>query len=92
MDLQTLPKKVNKIDVYLNDQQLGLLTHSSVHYYQPTQTTHHVSLTMTKANMEGYNSGALHPIFRQNLPEGFNRLYIAEKLARYANVDHTFRT
>ncbi len=90
MDLQTLPKKVNKIDVYFNDQPLGLLTHSSVHHYQPTQTTHHVSLTMTKVNMEGYNSGALHPIFRQNLPEGFNRLYIAEKLARYANVDDMY--
>lgn len=90
MDLHYLPKKINKIDVYLNTQALGLLTHSSVHCYQPIQTTQHVSLTMTKANMLAYNSGALHPIFRQNLPEGFNRVYIAEKLARYANVDDMY--
>jgi len=90
MDLQTLPKKINRINVYLCKQELGILTHSSIHHYQPVQTDFHVSLTMTKANMEGYNSGALHPIFRQNLPEGFNRRYIADKLARYANVDDMY--
>ena len=94
MDFHSLPKKINKIDVCANindnKSELGLLTHGSVHHYQPKQNTSHVSLTMTKPNMPGYNSGALHPIFRQNLPEGFNRLYIAEKLARYANVDDMY--
>jgi len=90
MDLHSLPKKVSKIDVFANQNELGLLTHGAVHHYQPTQTANHVSLTMTKPNMTGYNSGSLHPIFRQNLPEGFNRLYIAEKLARYANVDDMY--
>lgn len=90
MDLKTLPKKINKIDVYTNSHELGLLTHGSVHHYQPKQALSHCSLTMTKSNMAGYNSASLHPIFRQNLPEGFNRLYIAEKLARYANVDDMY--
>ncbi|MHA3058781.1 hypothetical protein [Acinetobacter sp. ANC 5584] len=38
-------------------------------------------MTMTKKGMDGYSSGSLHPIFSQNLPEGFNRRFIAEKLA-----------
>jgi hypothetical protein len=31
---------------------------------------------MTQKGMDGYSSGPLHPIFAQNLPEGFNRRLI----------------
>ncbi|UTM60069.1 type II toxin-antitoxin system HipA family toxin [Photobacterium sp. CCB-ST2H9] len=90
MALDQLPSKIEKITVCLDDKELGILTHGSVHHYQPTQTQHHVSLTMTKPNLDGYSSGALHPIFTQNLPEGFNRRFIAEKLARYARVNDMY--
>jgi serine/threonine-protein kinase HipA len=85
-----LPSKLERIVVFSEGSELGLLTHGSIYHYQPTQTKHHVSLTMTKGNLDGYSSGALHPIFRQNLPEGFNRKFISEKLARYARVDDMY--
>lgn len=85
-----LPEKIDKIAVYSAGSELGVLTRGSVHYFQPLQTERHVSLTMTKSTLDGYSSGALHPIFAQNLPEGFNRRFISEKLARYARVDDMY--
>ncbi|WP_448622610.1 type II toxin-antitoxin system HipA family toxin [Dickeya fangzhongdai] len=90
MVLEQLPRKIDKITVCSSGQPLGVLTHGSVHHYQPTQVQRHVSLTMTNSTLDGYVSGALHPVFAQNLPEGFNRRYIAEKLARYARVNDMY--
>ena len=77
-----LPRKITKVTVCIGATEVGLLTQGSVHHYQPMREGHHVSLTMTKKGMDGYSSGSLHPIFLQNLPEGFNRRFIADKLAR----------
>ena len=44
---QTLPSKITKVTVCSDDDELGLLTHGSVHNYQPTQDKRHVSLTIT---------------------------------------------
>ncbi|OUY08077.1 type II toxin-antitoxin system HipA family toxin [Acinetobacter populi] len=85
-----LPRKINTITICTNQMELGVLTYGSVHHYQPTQEKHPVSLTMTRKGMDGYSSGSLHPIFSQNLPEGFNRRFIAEKLARYAKVNDMY--
>ncbi|MBJ8452805.1 type II toxin-antitoxin system HipA family toxin [Acinetobacter bereziniae] len=85
-----LPSKINTITICTNETELGLLTYGSVHHYQPTQEKQPVSLTMTRKDMDGYSSGSLHPIFSQNLPEGFNRRFIAEKLARYAKVNDMY--
>jgi len=85
-----LPSKINTILVSADQIETGVLTHGSVHHYQPTQEKQHVSLTMTQKGMDGYSSGSLHPIFSQNLPEGFNRRFIAEKLARYAKVNDMY--
>lgn len=86
----SLPDKIDVINVYTGQTELGVLTHGSIHHYQPTQEKKYVSLTMTKKGLDGYSSGSLHPIFSQNLPEGFNRRFIAEKLARYAKVDDMY--
>lgn len=86
----SLPAEINAITVLVENKDVGLLTHGSVHHFQPTQQTRHISLTMTRKGLDGYNSGALHPIFSQNLPEGFNRRFIAEKLARYAKVNDMY--
>jgi len=48
-----------------------------------------VSLTMS-LNKKEYNHGALHPIFAQNLPEGYVRRYICEKLERHARVNDLY--
>ncbi|NNG77388.1 MULTISPECIES: type II toxin-antitoxin system HipA family toxin [Acinetobacter] len=85
-----LPAKITNITVCANQEESGVLTYGSVHHYQPTQDKRYVSLTMTKKGMDGYSSGSLHPIFSQNLPEGFNRRFIAEKLARYAKVNDMY--
>jgi len=90
MRLTFLPQRVDKVGVFLADRELGLLTRGSVHHYQPSQIGQNISLTMTRPTLDGYSSGALHPIFAQNLPEGFNRRFIAERLARYANVDDMY--
>ena len=82
MRLNSLPQGVDKLGVFLADTELGLLTRGSVHHYQPSQIGQNISLTMTRPTLDGYLSGALHPIFAQNLPEGFNRRFIAERLAR----------
>ena len=91
MKYQTnLPAKISNITVCANQAELGVLTYGSVHYYQPLQEKQHVSLTMTQRGMDGYSSSALHPIFAQNLPEGFNRRLITERLARYAKVNDMY--
>lgn len=88
--LKTLPKSINSIEVFVADCNVGLLTHGTRHHFQPIQTAQNVSLTMTQQGLDGFYSGSLHPIFTQNLPEGFNRHYIAEKLARYAKVNDMY--
>ncbi|WP_336152328.1 type II toxin-antitoxin system HipA family toxin [Acinetobacter sp. 99] len=85
-----LPAKINNIKVCANQAELGVLTYGSVHHYQPLQEKQHVSLTMTQKGMDGYSSSPLHPIFAQNLPEGFNRRLITEKLTRYAKVNDMY--
>ena len=86
----TLPAKITNITVCASQTELGVLTYGSAHHYQPTQEKQHVSLTMTQRGMDGYSSSALHPIFAQNLPEGFNRRLIIEKLTRYAKVNDMY--
>ncbi|SBS27186.1 hypothetical protein MSP8887_00565 [Marinomonas spartinae] len=88
--LTKLPKSINSIEVFVGDSNVGLLTHGTRHHFQPIQTVQNVSLTMTQEGLDGFYSGSLHPIFAQNLPEGFNRHYIAEKLARYAKVNDMY--
>ena len=79
-----------KITVCANQAELGILTYGSVHHYQPMQENQHISLTMTQRGMDGYSSDSIHPIFAQNLPEGFNRRLITERLARYAKVNDMY--
>ena len=90
MKLSTLPQRIETLTVLSDNSELGILTHGSNHYYQPTRKDKHVSLTMTKPSLDGYSSGSLHPIFAQNLPEGFNRRFIAERLARHARVNDMY--
>jgi serine/threonine-protein kinase HipA len=45
-----------------------------------------VSLTMP-VRLPAYSRGALHPIFEQNLPEGFVRQRIVERLRKHVRID-----
>ena len=88
-ELSLLPSSVKQLSVgYSQGEQageLGVLTHGSHYSFQYTQQKLPVSLTM-KVRSDAYNHGGAHPIFSQNLPEGFVRRYISEKLARYGKV------
>ncbi|MCP3673714.1 MAG: type II toxin-antitoxin system HipA family toxin [Gammaproteobacteria bacterium] len=88
-----LPSSVNQISVQRadidNNLQLGILTHGSHFSFQYTQPDIPVSLSM-KIRDDSYNHGVIHPIFSQNLPEGFTRRYIADKLARFGKIDDMY--
>ena len=87
--LTGLPEQIKRITVNAAGQQAGLLTHSSFFSFLCSQDAMAVSLTMPN-NPAPYNRGALHPVFTQNLPEGYLRRYILEKLRRYADVDDMY--
>jgi serine/threonine-protein kinase HipA len=86
----SLPNKVTKLSVLVEDDELGILTHGSTHVYTPTQERQYISLTMTKKELGCYSSRSIHPIFAQNLPEGFNRRFIAKKLVRHTNINDMY--
>ena len=88
-----LPSSIEQLSVQYNrDEQaikLGILTHGTHHSFQYTQQKLPISLTM-KCRNDAYNHGAIHSIFSQNLPEGFIRRYISEKLARYGKINDMY--
>jgi len=88
-----LPASIEQLSVQYNQSEqtteLGLLTHGAYHSFQYTQQELPISLTM-KCRNDAYNHGAIHPIFSQNLPEGFIRRYISEKLVRYGKINDMY--
>ena len=90
---RSLPASIEQLSVLYNQngqtRELGILTHGSHHSFQYTQQELPVSLTM-KLRDDAYNHGAIHPIFSQNLPEGFIRRYISERLARYGKINDMY--
>lgn len=92
MPLENLLEKITSVFVEVNNEKAGIITKSSHHTYQPFREDLNVCLSHVNLDnkMAGINSGSLHPIFAQNLPEGFNRKFISERLARYAKVDDIY--
>lgn len=92
MVIQNILSRVDSVIVECGDINAGLLTRGSHHNYQPFRPDIDVCLSWVNLpnKMDGINSGCLHPIFSQNLPEGSNRQFIAERLARYAKVDDIY--
>lgn len=83
-----LPNKISKIQVQVFGKGSGELTQPGHFSYQYT-SQNAISLTMNYQKI-AYNHGALHPIFSQNLPEGYVRRYISEKLRRHANINDMY--
>ncbi|WP_415913423.1 type II toxin-antitoxin system HipA family toxin [Neptuniibacter sp. QD37_11] len=80
-----LPNRVRHVKVYSGADYAGRLTKEARHsfvYHDPDAPV--ISLTMATNKSESYNYGDLHPIFRQNLPEGYIRRYITERLSRHS--------
>lgn len=92
------PSSFKKIDVLSSGAFIGLLSHESQYTFtyapqittpgndiQPTETVP-CSLTMKK-RAESYTRNNLHPVFEMNLPEGFLRRYIADRLIRHTKIN-----
>lgn len=91
-NLSLLPTAVKQLSVKMNcgnKTQLGMLTHGSHYAFQYTQQETPISLTMKLRN-DAYNHGSVHPIFSQNLPEGYIRRYISDKLSRYGKINDMY--
>lgn len=85
-----LPSRIDRVAIDCFDEPAGTLTQPA-HYeflYEPG-ATHPCSLTMP-VRQAPYNYGALHPVFAQNLPEGYVRRYISQRLERHATVNDLF--
>tara|TARA_R110001592_G_scaffold44230_1_gene142553 strand:- start:3082 stop:4248 length:1167 start_codon:yes stop_codon:yes gene_type:complete len=83
-----LPERIIDIEVDAFNSYSGSLTQPAQYSFQ-YKGEQSVSLTMNKKE-EAYNSGVLHPVFAQNLPEGYVRRYIFEKLERHARVNDLY--
>lgn len=86
--MTSLPERINRIQVSAFGADTGQLIQPS-HFAFSYTHNNPVSITMNYREAP-YNYGALHPIFAQNLPEGFVRRYICEKLQRHALVNDMY--
>ncbi|MCF6226676.1 MAG: type II toxin-antitoxin system HipA family toxin [Xanthomonadales bacterium] len=87
MKLKDFPAKIERVNVLAGSDSSGLLSFENSSFafsYSPQGVP--VSVTMPNRTAS-YNSGALHPIFEMNLPEGFVRQAISERLVRYTKVN-----
>ena len=83
-----LPERINHLSVSAFGEEAGELSQPS-HFEFNYINNNPVSITMAYRTTP-YNHGALHPIFSQNLPEGYVRRYISEKLRRYAHINDMY--
>lgn len=82
------PDKVHRIEVQAFGSAAGELIQPAQYRFTYTHNNP-VSLTMNYQSTP-YEHGALHPVFSQNLPEGYVRHYISEKLRRHALVNDMY--
>jgi len=89
--IDTLPEKIRELGVTAFNEPVGVLNH--IGHFQFTyleDAIHNVSLRMDRKKQTQYNSGAVHRVFTQHLPEGYVRRFIHEKLERYADVNDMY--
>ncbi len=82
-------ERIKRIRISVPEGDSGTLekTHRfSFAYDHSVQQIHQVSLTMP-VRLQSYSRGAIHPIFEQNLPEGFVRQRITERLRKHMRID-----
>lgn len=84
-DFNQLSRPIRHIDVYSGGELSGRLLHEhgSYNFSYASSDVHAASMTMQPANRLSYNSSRLFNIFEMNIPEGYVRYHIAERLRRY---------
>ena len=81
------PEKMKLVRVRTPAGQSGILSFERGSYaFAYGEQGEEVSLTMPW-QVASYNSGALHPVFQMNIPEGYVRERLTEKLRRYIKVN-----
>ncbi|MTI12147.1 type II toxin-antitoxin system HipA family toxin [Sansalvadorimonas verongulae] len=85
----SLPESISRIGVSVHTNPAGLLTHGASYNFLYQADEWPISLSMP-VQLEPYKSGAIFPVFSQNLPEGYIRRYVSEKLRRYAKVNDMY--
>jgi serine/threonine-protein kinase HipA len=86
INLNSLPQRIEQIGVETPDGPAGNLHHGANYQFNYNESGEQVALAMP-LRAEPYNRGALHPIFEMNLPEGFIRRELSERLQRYTRVN-----
>ena len=84
-----MSERIKRIRVSVPKGDCGTLekTHRfSFAYEHSARRSQQVSLTMP-VRLPSYSRGAIHPIFEQNLPEGFVRERITERLRKHIRID-----
>lgn len=84
-----MSERVKKLRVSVPQGDCGTLEKAhrfSFAYDYSALRDHQLSLTMP-VRLPSYSRGAIHPIFEQNLPEGFVRQRIAERLRKHVRID-----
>ncbi|MDG1772922.1 MAG: type II toxin-antitoxin system HipA family toxin [Oceanicoccus sp.] len=85
-----LPNRIKEVSISSFGQHAGRLAQPAEYaFYYESPDCPPCSLNMPLRDAP-YNYGELHPVFRQNLPEGYVRRYIAERLERYATVNDLY--
>ncbi|UYM18490.1 type II toxin-antitoxin system HipA family toxin [Endozoicomonas euniceicola] len=82
------PDKINPVYVHTPQRQAGTLSfeRGSYAFSYHADSSEDISLTMPQ-QVASYNSGVLHPVFQMNIPEGYVRERLTEKLRRYVKVN-----
>ncbi|MGG2140206.1 HipA N-terminal domain-containing protein [Symbiopectobacterium sp. RP] len=82
IDLNILSQPIKHISVNTPMGYSGRLSFDkgSYHFSYDNDNSPTISVTMSTAQKMIYNSGRLFPIFEMNIPEGFIRHHISEKL------------
>jgi serine/threonine-protein kinase HipA len=85
-----IPENINKLTVLAGGSPSGELSKQSNFSFTYGKGGSQISKSMPY-RVETFTSGALHPIFEMNLPEGYVRYHITEKLMKHTKVnDLTF--
>ncbi|WP_448216214.1 type II toxin-antitoxin system HipA family toxin [Endozoicomonas sp. 2B-B] len=81
------PEKMNRVRVHTPAGKAGVLDFDRGSYsFSYAESGEDISLTMPQ-RIASYNSGALHPVFQMNIPEGYVRERLTERLRRYIKVN-----
>jgi len=86
--MSNLPEHIKQIEVSSFGDTSGRLIQPAQYSFQYTGDQP-VSLTMDIQETP-YNTGSIHPVFAQNLPEGYVRRFISERLERHAKVNDLY--